>query len=144
MIERHADFTPCQYPCVEPEDGPAGGGASPVPGKMMERQTILPHIRIPFPVIVRARDSTGARVEARGVLDHLSARDLYVCLDRAVPLNGKLLIVIRFSLTPALVTQAPGVAVQGAVQGAERLSDGRWGMAITFARHYFLYAAGAG
>ncbi len=102
----------------------------------LERRRAL-RVDLPFPVTVRGTDALGDHFTSTTVLDNLSARGLYFCLPRPVAPGAKLFLVVR--LVPGADAGA-GVALRGGVVRAELLPDGRYGVAVAFDQHRFLYS----
>ncbi len=101
----------------------------------LERRRAL-RVDLPFPVTVRGTDALGDHFTSTTVLDNLSACGLYLCLPRPVAPGAKLFLVVR--LVPG-AELGPGVAMRGMVVRAELLPDGRYGVAVAFDQHRFLY-----
>ncbi len=102
----------------------------------LERRRAL-RVDLPFPVTVRGPDALGDHFTSTTVLDNLSACGLYFCLPRPVAPGAKLFLVVRLVPGPEL---GPGVAMRGVVVRAELLPDGRYGVAVAFDQHRFLYS----
>ena len=103
----------------------------------------LPHISLPFPVIIRGQDATGDRFEVQTVLDELSPCDLSLRITRPLRLGSKLFVYVRLSTAPAHERSAPAVAMHGVVESLEPKAGGYWRLGIAFDRHRFLYASRA-
>ena len=103
-----------------------------------ERRSVL-RIELPFPATVRGVNATGERFTIDTLLDNLSTHGLYVRLAHRVPPGARLLVVVRLSTIPDPEVPAANVALHGVVLRAEPQPDGRWGLAVQFDRHRFLY-----
>jgi hypothetical protein len=112
---------------------------SPLPHGELERRRAI-RIDAPFPATLRGVDRSGERFTMAVVLDSLSAYGLYLRLARPVEPGATVFVVARLSIVPAEVAFAPHVAFQGVVRRAELQGDGRYGLAVEFTRHRFLYA----
>ena len=112
--------------------------AGPTEDDGTERRSAL-RIELPFPATVRGVDAAGERFKLDSVLDNLSTHGLYVRLPRRVEPGARLLVVVRLSLIPDLEVPAATVALRGVVLRSEPQPDGRWGLAVQFDRHRFLY-----
>ncbi len=108
----------------------------------MERRR-APRIVMPFPATVRGIDVTGKPFEVDTVLDNFSACGLYLRLARPVEQGRQLFVVVRLSLAPAHAVPAPRVALHGVVLRVKPQPDSMYGLALSFARHRFLYAVPA-
>ncbi len=102
-----------------------------------ERRSSL-RIALPFHTIVRGVHS-GQFFEERGQLGNLSATGLYLCLERPVSSGSSLFVVVRFVFDDTMKRLGPGVALRGKVLRCEQQQDNRWGTALVFFRHRFLF-----
>ena len=103
-----------------------------------ERRSSM-RIAIPFRTIVRGVHVCGQPFEERGHLDNLSGMGLYVHLGQPVMPGSLLFVVVRFVLDDMAQTFGPGVAIRGTVLRCELRPDNRWGIALIFFRHRFLF-----
>jgi hypothetical protein len=110
-----------------------------LPAAELERRRVI-RVDVPFPATVRGVDRMGERFTLDAALDNLSACGLYVRLARSVEPGTTLFVVVRLSTAPADAASAPYVAFRGLVRRVEPQSDGRYGLAVEFTRHRFLYA----
>jgi hypothetical protein len=93
----------------------------------------------PFPVRLRVRNSAGAPVDVESVLDRLSVRDLYMRLPDplAIAVDERLPVVVHLWLSPQQL--GPWLAIYGTVTSVEPRTDGTYGVAVRFTRHWLLY-----
>jgi len=98
-----------------------------------------PRIATPFPATVRGVDQAGDRFTIDTVLDNFSAAGLCLRLVRPIELGATMFVVVRFTVAPAAMLAAPGVAARAVVVWVEP-QPGAWGIAIKFTRQRFLYA----
>ena len=111
---------------------------SPLPHGERERRRAI-RVDASFPATLRGTDRTGERFTQAVVLDSLSACGLYLRLARPVELGASVFVVVRLSTAPADVAPAPNVAFRGTVRRVELQDDSRYGLAVEFTRHRFLY-----
>lgn len=99
-----------------------------------------PRIGGPYHAVIQGIDSLGHRFEERVTLRDFSAGGLYVNARRALPPGSTLAILVRLSPTPLdQPVAAPRLSLRGTVARTEAHPDGSYGVAITFARHRFVY-----
>ena len=96
-------------------------------------------VAAPFQALIRGVDASRDRFEVAAVLDTLSTGGLYVRLDRPAEPGATVFVVVRLSTRPEPAVPAPSVAARGRVAEVQRQADGVYGVAISFARHRFLY-----
>jgi len=113
-------------------------GSMPAADLIERRGT--PRIATPFPATVRGVDQAGDRFTIDTVLDNFSAAGLCLRLVRPIELGATMFVVVRFTVAPAAMLAAPGVAARAVVVWVEP-QPGAWGIAIKFTRQRFLYAA---
>ena len=113
-------------------------GSMPAADLIERRGT--PRIATPFPATVRGVDQAGDRFTIDTVLDNFSAAGLCLRLVRPIELGATMFVVVRFTVAPAAMLAAPGVAARAVVVWAER-RGGAWGVAMKFTHRRFLYAA---
>lgn len=99
-----------------------------------------PRVELPFCAVVRGIAATGRRFEEQTVLHNLSERGLYVCLRQPVMPAGRLFVYVRLALGRSPTRRGASIALYGEVRHAEQQPDGRWGIAVAFDRHRFMYA----
>jgi PilZ domain len=109
---------------------------------LIERRS-TPRITTPFPATVRGVDRAGDRFTIDTVLDNFSAAGLCLRLVRPIELGATMFVVVRFTVAPAAMLAAPGVAARAVVVWAAPRS-GAWAVAIKFTHQRFLYAAASG
>lgn len=97
---------------------------------------------MPFPATVRGTDKSGQQFEEHAHLGNLSATGLYVWLDRQLEPGALIFLVVRLTLDAQHVEHAAGVAIKGVVLRVDMHDEGRWGYAVLFVRHRFLFVDG--
>lgn len=92
----------------------------------------------PFPALVRGTTGTGDRFTVTATLENLSACGLYLRLRQPIEPGAALFAVVQLALSAGQAS-APSVAVRGTVARVDAPLDGRYGVAVAFHRHRFLY-----
>jgi hypothetical protein len=106
-------------------------------GEDRERRS---HFRLytPFSVTVRGRDANGETFRIATVLENISARGLYVRLERRVEVGARVFSVVHFTADQINMVPGPRVAMRGVVIRTEPLARGVWGVAVAFTWQRFL------
>ena len=93
---------------------------------------------VPFPVLVRGVEASGATFRIHTVLDDFSGGGLHVRLPWRVEPGTKLFAEVRMTTATDPAASAPCVAVLGEARRVEPQPDGRYGVGMQFTQHRFL------
>jgi hypothetical protein len=93
-------------------------------------------IEVPFPVLLRGKDTTGDRFELHSVLDSFSNHDLSLRIDRPLAVDSQLLACVSLSVGQDRRHRA--VAMLGRVRCTTHLGGGYWRVSIAYDRHRFV------
>jgi hypothetical protein len=91
----------------------------------------------PYPARARGRDAGGKRFDEDTFVDNLSARGLYLRLERAVEQGAKLFLVVQLATGPDDLPP-PRVAIRGSVARVDQRPEGGHGLAVIISGHRFL------
>ncbi len=91
----------------------------------------------PYPARVRGADTNGERFSEDTFVENLSARGLYLKLEREVANGTKLFLMVQLATGPADLPP-PRVAIRGSVSRVDSRPEGGYGMALVISRHRFL------
>jgi hypothetical protein len=94
-------------------------------------------VHVPYPARVWAVDTAGRAWKENVVLDNLSARGLYLRLNRSVQKDALLHVAVRLS-TANGSAPALHLAARAVVLRVEPLPDGKCGVALEFGRRRVL------
>lgn len=104
----------------------------------VSEQRAKPRIAAPFRTTVQGIDAMGVAFEENTVLDNLSSDGLYLRLRRQLLVGAKLSFFIQMSVTPAEDESMRNVVAEGRVLRADALSNGAYGVAVSFISRRFL------
>ncbi len=102
-------------------------------GRSAERRR-SPRISEAFPVTVRALDHHGQRFRTETVVDNLSAKGLFVRLQRCVERGARLFALLRLAPGSDKAVPAATFALRGVVKRVVPLSDGGSGVGVEFTK----------
>ncbi len=84
----------------------------------------------------------GHSFEEQTQLDNLSAAGLHLRLHQQLEVGALLFVAVRLTMDEAHAEHAAGVAIKGVVLRVDVHDDDRWGYAVLFMRHRFLFVDG--
>jgi hypothetical protein len=105
-------------------------------GRWPERRGGL-RIDGPYPALVRGAGTNGERFSEDTFVENLSARGLYLKLEREVAEGTRLFLVVQLATGPGDLPP-PRVAIRGSVARVDPRPEGGCGLALVISGHRFL------